>query len=177
MWCPKDRRFNVGVQSRMVGRMGRAVIWRFERGPAPGGSAQPGRPRGWWRLKGRCRGGPAPVRVRGVATGRNRRGKRLPARPLVERGAKHPHRLPTAGQRSGKTCILGASSTRPWACFHRHGRATSRTDRLTASGISLSLLAWALGQTGSIHQRVAPSGGHARAVTAARSEALGARTP
>ena len=31
----KDRRFNAGLQWRMLGRTGWAVIWRSERGPAP----------------------------------------------------------------------------------------------------------------------------------------------
>ena len=75
----KDRRFNAGLQWRMLCRTGWAVIWRSERGPAPGGALSRGGPGGRRGLKGEPWGWcPVPGREcacasRGAATGRNRR--------------------------------------------------------------------------------------------------------
>jgi hypothetical protein len=43
----KDRRFSAGLQWRMLGRMGWAVIRQSERGPVPRGALQSGRPGDW----------------------------------------------------------------------------------------------------------------------------------
>ena len=52
----KDRRFNAGLQWRMLGRTGWAVIWRSERGPAPRGALSRGDPVIGGGLKGRAQG-------------------------------------------------------------------------------------------------------------------------
>ena len=51
----KYRRFNAGLQRRMLGRRGWAVIWRSEREPAPGGALSRGGPVvGGAQVWGRC---------------------------------------------------------------------------------------------------------------------------
>jgi hypothetical protein len=66
---------------------------------------------------------------------------------------------PQRGHRSGKVCILGAPSRPiPGPGFRKCGRATSPTNRLPASGISLLPLRRALGQAGSAPARIPPSG-------------------
>ena len=85
----KDRGFNAGLQWRMLGRTGWAVIWRSERGPAPRGALSRTHPVIGEGLKGESWGWCPVVRhecacaSRGARDRQEQEGKRLPAHPLA----------------------------------------------------------------------------------------------